>query len=135
MTDATITRRRALAYAAVLAALPLDGLVACGVDAETPGPLLAGMRRDLRSAEAIGRVWLAAQTPAPGSPALLRGICGDERCEEFAGDPERARRVIAARHRKDFETGNLVSVRGWQLSATEVQLYGLLALQAQRPSA
>ena len=55
MRDAPITRRRALAYAAALAALPLDGLLACGAETQAPGPRLVGMRRDLASAHLIGR--------------------------------------------------------------------------------
>ena len=38
------------------------------------------------------------------------------------------RRVIAERHRSDFERGNLVSLDGWSLSETEVALYALVAL-------
>jgi hypothetical protein len=92
------------------------------------------MRRDLESAHLIGRTWLAEQSPSPGISELLSGICGDEHCADFGDDPEAAPRLIAARHRSDFERGNLVSVRGWQLTATEVHLYALVALEAASPS-
>ena len=44
-------------------------------------------------------------------------------------DVERLRRLIIERHLADFERGNLVSVRGWVMSDTEVALYALVALE------
>lgn len=123
MTGARITRRRALGYLAVLGAIPL---LRC---AQETDPLrLVAQRRDLRSAERLGRAWLDDQSPTPGAAELVARICGETGCAEFAHDTERMRDRIAERHRSDFERGNLVSVKGWLMSETEVALYALVAL-------
>ncbi len=76
----------------------------------------------------LGRVWLDSQSLEPSATELVALICGESRCAEFADDSDRMRRLIADRHRSDFERGNLVSLNGWRMSETEVALYALVAI-------
>ncbi len=126
MNDRRITRRQALRYLAALGVLPLHSLVGCSV--ETDPAKLAALRRDRFSAALLGRAWLDDQSPEPDATELLARICGESGCADFGDDNDRMRRLIAERHRFDFERGNLVSVDGWLMSETEVALYALVAI-------
>ena len=125
MTDRRVTRRQALRYLAALGVLPLHSLIGCSV--ETDPSKLATLRRDRFSAALLGRAWLDDQSPEPDATELLARICGESGCADF-NDNDRMRRLIAERHRSDFERGNLVSVDGWLMSETEVALYALVAI-------
>ena len=123
-----ITRRQALVYAAALGMFPLS-LPGCGSESERPERRLVASRRDRCGARTVGRVWLETQQREPSAAELVQLICGDETCAEREDDVERLRRLIIERHLADFERGNLVSVRGWVMSETEVALYALVALE------
>lgn len=120
-----LTRREALRCLAALGAIPVVGCIG-----ETDPASLVALRRDRRSAELLGRAWLAGQRPEPSAQELVARICGESGCAGFADDGERMRRLIRARHRSDFEQGRLVSVDGWLMSQTEVALYALVAIGA-----
>ena len=69
MKDARITRRQALGCVAALAALPQQALLGCG--ARTDRDRIIALRRDLHSAERLGRAWLDGQSPVPSAAALV----------------------------------------------------------------
>jgi len=84
---------------------------------------------DLGGAKAIGARYLALapQESAPGFlaaclfPADGAGTCGE-------ADPDRLRRALDDRRRRDFAAGDTVLIDGWILARTEARLCALTTL-------
>lgn len=82
-------------------------------------PALAQSAPDLSGGRAIGQAYLAVH-PATDLTALRRELLPN-------GFSENAARTLGARVRADFAGGRVFVHRGWRLSATEAQLFALLA--------
>ena len=82
-------------------------------------PALAQTAPDFSAGRAIGQAYLAAH-PNTDLPALRRTLLP-------GGFNEAAARELGARVRADFMAGRVFTHAGWRLSATEAQLFALLA--------
>jgi hypothetical protein len=88
---------------------------------------------DRDSAAVVGRVYLSGM-PSEASPERLVRLlchfgCGWRRGLVTA-PAEQLRRWMREAVRNDFETGQIVTVDGWQLSVTEARVCALVALCA-----
>lgn len=82
-------------------------------------PALAQQTPDLSAGRAIGEAYLAAH-PGTDRAALRRELLPNGFSDAAAG-------TLRARVQNDFENGRVLAYRGWRLSATEAQLFALLA--------
>ena len=91
--------------------------------------VLAALFSDPNRAGVIGTACLRALPVIEASPdALARQIAADN----FLGagqcrSPAEVRGLLVGRIRRDFAKGEILSIDGWMLSATEARLYALAA--------
>jgi hypothetical protein len=76
----------------------------------------------------IGRLWLDAQTPVPGTGELLQTLGWPGREEASLSD---LRRWLWQRQRDDWLVGRVYAVNEFRLAHTEVRLYALAELLRQ----
>ena len=125
----TLSRRSLLKRLAALAAAP--GLAAwaaaCGRWREADGDLLAAAVDLGEGARQLGK----HAVEAGGVPADLAELFAPLRpdVQRSKGDAQVLGRALAARVRKDFETGQIATVEGWHLSDTEVRLCAIAFLR------
>lgn len=95
----------------------LRALAAISALAATPA--MAQANPDLSAGRAIGQAYLAAH-PNTDLAALRAALLP-------RGFNEASARDLGGRVRADFAAGRVFTHRGWRLSATEAQLFALLA--------
>lgn len=92
---------------------------------------LCDYARSLPTNHAIGSAWLDAQVPQPALEQLLDAMAAQLAETRFSDTQHRdLTSLVAVQVRRDFETGHLVNLNGWMLSATETRLCGIACLLA-----
>ena len=92
--------------------------------------LLHGLRHH-RSAAAVGRAFLDEHPAEADLQRLVRDTLDSSlelREAIEAGRLDAVRSALAARHRADFASRQVISLRGWLLSTTEVRICALASL-------
>jgi hypothetical protein len=134
------TRREVLLLAAVFGAplVPWRRILESWADRaaarDSHTQLLASLIRQQASARVIGEAYLAATPTEADAGTLVEAIyAGLERgasdVARGAPNPEKLRRALLDRVRRDFEEGATVSLEGWIVSRTEARLCGLAKLK------
>ncbi len=130
--EATLTRREAVRLLAALGWSLGAGspawLAGCAPDSAAGGAFFLPVMDEPDAMIALGRAWLRSQATPPTQDQLLTEL---GRSPGLASDAAALRDWIAARHAHDWLAGRLLEVNGFQLSATEVQLYALAARLAE----
>jgi len=106
----TISRRRLLAGAAVLALLPRHGFAA--ID---QSEALLALLPDRAAAAQLGQIWVDRQHPR--ADAVLASL--QQRLN--GADAAKLRDAVA----EDFRCGAVVKIEGWQIARTQAELCAL----------
>jgi hypothetical protein len=79
---------------------------------------------DRRSAAALGQGWLAEKRGDAAPADLADRLAAQLRAQGWSGvnDPAEIRRALDAAARADYRTGQMVTVAGWQMARTQVEL-------------
>lgn len=132
-----VNRRHLLSWGAMTGAwFGLKPRLGFALTAAAPAPaadkLLAIFSRR-GSAAVVGASWLEQLDQPPALPELERDVLEHLGLSEqslAASDLGSLRQRVQARLSDDFANGRTISVQGWVLGQTEVQLCGLAALSA-----
>ena len=117
-----------------LSALALLGVtLGCDGEGKPSGQLDSKMKQRLdkfrqehpalMKAEAAGKIWLEGLAEIPNEAAVYTRVFGSKMIEKPAVIKD-----VLSRHQADLRAHRIYPLNGWQLSQTEVHLYGLLAL-------
>ena len=132
----SISRRDLLIYSGVAiaaASLPLSYVLIQHKNAD-PTELLLASLSDPAAAAIVGRAWREARQQkegAGGSKAEIIARTIAKRLAPYGWNPDNGeeglKNALATRMRKDFESGDIVDIMGWQLSRTAAELCALAA--------
>ena len=110
----------------------LPGAARAAHTAGTRSAVLLALGVDHASACEIGRAFIAAGGATPAPESLARQIERVHGLPEPACGAQAGLAWLAAAVRRDFEWGRTVTLNGWVLARTEVELCALHQLAASR---
>jgi hypothetical protein len=98
-------------------------------EAET-AELLLSVLADRDRAAQLGQIWLQQATDLPEAPALARRLLEKLRHRGWdgSGDQDAIRATLAAATKADYAAGRTVTVEGWELARTQIELCALAYL-------
>jgi hypothetical protein len=134
MSGFALVSRRELLHRGSRAVLVMGALaIGCrpGESESQSRDALVSLALEVRGAGALGTAYLEG-SPDEARPEALVSILLEGVPPPLAAARESLAPRLHARHRRDFETGNVIEVDGWILGRTEARLYALASLLVAR---